>query len=123
LPAVQHLARLLAIPDKHVYAVPLHFDAAGAYLGFDATSPLSRADGKATVCRRLAARYRAVAMVGDGATDLAARDGGAYVVGFGGVAHRQAVARGADCYVRSADLTATLEPLLSEEERKSLGLA
>ncbi len=121
LPAVQHLCRLLAIPDSHVYAVPIHFDDAGAYSGFDATSPLSRADGKATVCRLLANRYRAVAMVGDGATDLAARDGGAYVVGFGGVAYRKSVARGADCYVAGPELTATLEPLLSEEERKSLG--
>jgi phosphoserine phosphatase len=120
LAAVQRLSRFLAIPDSHVYAVPIHFDEAGAYRGFDASSPLSRADGKATVCRMLATRHGAVAMVGDGATDLAARAGGAYVVGFGGVVYRESVAKGADCYVALPDLTATLEPLLSEEERNSL---
>jgi hypothetical protein len=30
---------------------------------------------------------------------------------------------GADCYVAHAELTATLGPLLSEEERKALALA
>ena len=37
--------------------------------------------------------------VGDGVTDLAARSSGAYVVGFGGVAHRKVMAEGADAFV------------------------
>ena len=82
-----------------------------------------RADGKAVVCRELAERHGAIAMVGDGMTDVAARAGGAYVIGFGGVAYRETVATGADCYVAHAELTATLETLLSEEERKALALA
>jgi hypothetical protein len=44
-------------------------------------------------------------------------------VGFGGVVSRERVATGADCYVTDAALTATLAPLLSEEERKALRLA
>lgn len=123
LPAVLHLGRSLAIPDAHVHAVPVHFDESGGYRGFDPTSPLSRADGKAIVCKRLAALHGAVAMVGDGVTDLAAKSGGAYVVGFGGVTHRELVAKGADCYITRPDLTATLEPLLTEDERRVLALA
>ena len=120
LPAVRHLSRALAIPDPHVFAVAVHFDGAGAYSGFDSTSPLARADGKAVVCRQLAARHGSIAMVGDGMTDIAARAGGAYVVGFGGVAYREQVAKGADCYITGPELTATLEQLLSEEEREAL---
>jgi phosphoserine phosphatase len=120
LPAVRHLSRALAIPDPHVLAVAVHFDGAGAYLGFDSASPLARADGKAVVCRQLAARHGSIAMVGDGMTDIAARAGGAYVVGFGGVAYREQVAKGSDCYIAGPELTATLEQLLSEEEREAL---
>jgi phosphoserine phosphatase len=123
LPSVRHLAQALTIPDSHVYAVSIEFDANGAYRGFDQGSPLPRADGKAVICRELAKRHGAIAMVGDGMTDVAARAGGAYVIGFGGVAYRETVARGADCYVAHAALTATLEPLLSNEERKALPLA
>jgi phosphoserine phosphatase len=120
LPAIQHLGRALAIPHTHVYAVDIHFGGAGAYRGFDSTSPLARADGKAVVCRRLASRHRSIAMVGDGMTDVAARAAGAYIVGFGGVAYREPVARGADCYISDRELTATLEPLLTKEEREAL---
>jgi phosphoserine phosphatase len=123
LPSVRHLARTLAIPESQVYAGPIQFDANGAYQGFDEGSPLPRADGKAIVCRELAQRHGAIAMVGDGMTDIAARAGGAYVIGFGGVAYRETVAMGADCYIAHAELTATLEKLLSEEERKMLALA
>ena len=119
LPAVERLAHALAIPTSRVHAVAVHFDGAGAYVGFDAGSPLCRTEGKAAVCRHLAARHGRIAIVGDGVTDLAARVGGAYVVGFGGVAYREAVAKGADHFVASPDLTATLEVLLSEAERRS----
>lgn len=121
LPAVQHLSRSLGIPESHVHAVPVYFDQVGAYDGFDAHSPLHLADGKAIICRHLAVRHGAVAMVGDGVTDVAARAGGAYVVGFGGVTYRKAVAEGADCYVAAPELTATLDELLSVEERGALG--
>jgi phosphoserine phosphatase len=122
LPAVRLLSRSLAIPDSHVHAVDVHFSGGGAYSGFDAASPLARADGKAVMCGRLAARHAAIAMVGDGMTDIAARAGGAYVVGFGGVAYREQVAKGADCYISDRELTATLEPLLTEAEREALAV-
>jgi phosphoserine phosphatase len=120
LPAIRHLSLSLGIPAARVFAVPIHFDASGGYQGFDETSPLSRAEGKAMVCRRLAAQHASVAMVGDGMTDVAARAACAYVVGFGGVAHREAVAREADRYITGSALTATLEALLSADERDAL---
>ena len=56
-------------------------------------------------------------MVGDGLTDLAARAGGAYVVGFGGVIHRDIMLQEADCYIAAPSLIATLPALLTEEEQ------
>src|SRR4029453_3469344 len=84
LQAVAEFARTLGLAPAQVHAVELHLDAAGAYQGFNTGSPLCRSDGKAIVCQRIAATHGSVAMVGDGMTDLAARAGGAYLVGCGG---------------------------------------
>lgn len=110
------LAQALAVPPSNVCAVEIYLDRDGSYVGFDAASALARSDGKAEVCRGLAARHGDLAMVGDGVTDLNARAGGAYVVGFGGVTRRQAMADGADYFVTDATLTRTLEALLTDEE-------
>jgi phosphoserine phosphatase len=115
LQAVVTLAQALAIPLSNVCAVEIYLDSDGNYVGFDADSPLARSDGKAAVCRRLAARHGVLAMVGDGMTDLNARAGGAYVVGFGGVTHRPVMAEGADCFIDSM-LARTLDVLLTGAE-------
>ncbi len=116
LQSVTALAQAVGIESSRVCAVEVYLDAAGRYAGFDSSSPLVRGDGKAQVCRMLAARHGAVAMVGDGATDLAARASGAYVIGFGGVARRQVMLEGADHFVAEASLTCTLEALLTDAE-------
>jgi phosphoserine phosphatase len=116
LQPVVTLAQALAIPLSNVCAVEIYLDSDGNYVGFDADSPLARSDGKAEICRSLAARHGVLAMVGDGVTDLNARGGGAYVVGFGGVTNRQAIAGGADYFVTDATLTCTLEALLTGAE-------
>jgi phosphoserine phosphatase len=117
LQAVAEFASALGPAPAQVYAVQVHLDAAGAYQGFDSSSPLCRSDGKATICRSIAAMHGNVAMVGDGVTDLAAREGGAYVVGYGGVIHRDIMLRKADCYIAEPSLTAILPALLTEEEQ------
>jgi phosphoserine phosphatase len=119
LQAVAPFARLLGLAPAQVHAVEVHLDVAGAYQGFDSDSPLSRSDGKAVVCRKIATTHGSVAMVGDGMTDLAARAGGAYVVGYGGVINRDIMRQGADCYVAAPSLTTTLPALLTSEEFRS----
>lgn len=114
--SVTKLAQAVGITHANVRAVEIYLDRAGNFAGFDASSPLVHGDGKAEICRVLAARHGAVAMVGDGATDLAARASGAYVIGFGGVARRQAMAEGADYFVADASLIRTLEALLTDAE-------
>jgi phosphoserine phosphatase len=117
LQAVAEFACILGLAPAQVHAVEVHFDATGGYQGFDSSSPLCRSDGKALICRKLAAEHGIVVMVGDGVTDLAARTGGAYVVGYGGVIHRDTMLQEADCYISSPLLTATLAALLTEEEQ------
>ena len=80
---------------------------------FKLTDPKEIGDlNKADICRALIRIYPSLAMVGDGVTDLAAREAGAYIVGFGGVAQRDAVMKSADVYIADRDLTTMLEVLL-----------
>jgi phosphoserine phosphatase len=116
LQPVAHLAACLGIPSANVHAVSVNFDTAGAYAGFDMASPLARADGKATIVCAIIAQWGATALVGDGVTDLRARDGGAFVVGFGGVAARPAVIARADTFVPGPSLRDTLHTLLTPGE-------
>ena len=118
LQPVTAFAQSLGIAAARVHAVEVYFDASGAYRGFDTSSPLSRSDGKAIVCRAIAAEHGSVAMVGDGVTDLAARAGGAYVVGYGGVVRRPAVEHGANTYVATPSLTGVLDALLIGDEQE-----
>jgi len=116
LQAVDEFAGSLGFSPEQIHAVKVYFDDVGAYQGFDTSSPLCRSDGKAAICQELATKHGKIAMVGDGLTDLVARAGGAYVVGYGGVAYREAMRRGADFYVVTPSLTGTLPALLTHEE-------
>ena len=117
LQPVRAFAQSLGIAAAHVHAVEVYFGTGGAYQGFDTSSPLASSNGKAIICRAIAAEHGSVAMVGDGVTDLSARAGGAYIVGYGGVVRRPAVERGADYYVSTSNLTATLAALLTNDEQ------
>ncbi|NIQ57067.1 MAG: haloacid dehalogenase, partial [Gammaproteobacteria bacterium] len=91
------LAAELGIAPEHVGAVDVRFDGGGAYTGFDAASPLARADGKPEMVRRwLPGLPRPVMLVGDGATDLEAAPVVDLFVAFAGVADRPGVTAEAD---------------------------
>lgn len=115
--AVRALAQRLGVPRSRVHAVDLIFDVAGRYRGFDERSPLTRAGGKAEICRQLGAESRVAALVGDGITDLEVAAAGVFVIGFGGVVAREVMRERADCFVPGPSLAAVLDPLLSAEER------
>jgi phosphoserine phosphatase len=114
--AILPFAAQLELPPEHVFAVSITLDAEGLYRDFDCASPLTKADGKAVVCKTIAARHVPLAMVGDGATDMAARDAGAYAIGFGGVTTREAVRKKADVFIEGPSLAATLDCLLLTDE-------
>ncbi|HKE02321.1 MAG TPA: HAD-IB family phosphatase [Planctomycetota bacterium] len=110
-PALLPLAASLDIPGHRVYAVDVSLDGEGRYAGFDARSPLARSDGKRVVLEELRDRARRTAMVGDGATDLAAAPAVDAFFAFTGVARREEVAARATREVHSfGDLKKILLP-------------
>jgi phosphoserine phosphatase len=108
--ALLPLARALGLREDAVAAVEIRLDARGRYAGFDERSPLSRADGKRTLLRRIGSGRRPrTLLVGDGATDLAARPAVDAFCAFTAVVSRPSVVSGADHVARSvADLVTLL---------------
>ena len=99
--------RLNLDPKTNVIANNLLFHPDGSFSGFDDQEPTSRSGGKAVALQNLIDKhgFTTVIMVGDGATDLEARTQGpaSAFIGFGGVATREAVEKGADWFVKDWD--------------------
>lgn len=110
--AILPLAEHLAIPEDRVHAVDVVFDADGHYQDFARHSPLAVSGGKARICRKIRLTNSSLVMVGDGKTDLEAKQAGAFMIGFGGVVKRQLVQEQADCYIAEPSLTAILPYVL-----------
>lgn len=108
LPAVRRLTRALGIADAQVHAVDIYFDVAGEYAGFDESSQLARQGGKPALIRTMVDLPRPAMLVGDGATDLEAREVVESFVAFAGVADRENVTAHADAVVRGPSLLPVL---------------
>lgn len=98
--AILPLGRMLGFADGDVHAVAVRFGPDGAYAGFDASSPLTTAEGKRTLVASLGLRPLALA-VGDGATDLAIRPAVAAFAAFTGFVRRDPIVAAADYDVSS----------------------
>ena len=109
--AILPLAECLGLPESHVHAVDIYFNEDGSYRNYDLNSPLARTGGKAVVVGNLKAQGSLV-MIGDGKTDLEAKQSGAYVLGFGGVVDRAIVRDQADFYTTEPTLLSVLEHIL-----------
>jgi phosphoserine phosphatase len=109
--AILPLAYHLGLPESHVHAVDIYFNEDGSYLSYDLNSPLARTGGKAVVVGTLKGQGSLV-MVGDGKTDMEAKEAGAYVLGFGGVVDRAIVRELADFYMTEPTLLSVLEHIL-----------
>ncbi|MDO9106797.1 MAG: HAD-IB family phosphatase [Methylovulum sp.] len=110
-PAILPLAQLLGLPESHVHAVDIYFNADGSYRDYEQDSPLARTGGKALVAAMLG-KHGSLVMVGDGKTDMEAKQAGAYTIGFGGVVERAIVRELADVYIADASLAAVLTHIL-----------
>lgn len=119
----------LEVPRDRIHAVRLEFDQlagrwweyfqgdpnpAERYLDF-VPGPLSESRGKAAVIGQVRRKPGRALLVGDGVSDLLARPAVEIFVGFGGVAHRERVAAGADVYVAAPSLAPIL-PLVARAE-------
>ncbi|CAL9039702.1 phosphoserine phosphatase, chloroplastic-like isoform X1 [Musa acuminata AAA Group] len=97
---INPVALQLGIPLENIFANQLLFGSSGEFIGFDAKEPTSRSGGKATAVQQIRKvhNYKALVMIGDGATDLEARKpGGADLfICYAGAQLREAVAGKAD---------------------------
>ncbi|PWZ29844.1 Phosphoserine phosphatase, chloroplastic [Zea mays] len=100
---IKPVAFELGIPPENITANQLLFGTLGEYAGFDPTEPTSRSGGKAKAVQQIKQDhgYKTVVMIGDGATDLEARQpGGADLfICYAGVQMREPVAAQADWVV------------------------
>ncbi|KAJ0963492.1 hypothetical protein J5N97_028614 [Dioscorea zingiberensis] len=106
----------LGIPLENIFANQLLFGSNGEFLGFETSEPsyFQESGGKAKAVEHIRKHrgYKAMIMVGDGATDLEARKpGGADLfICYGGVQLRESVATKADWLVFNfQDLLNSLE--------------
>ena len=106
--AILPLAAVLGLPEQHVHAVDIQFNEEGSYLNFDGTSPLARSGGKHDICKQLLQGKSSLVLIGDGKTDMEAKQPGVTVIGFGGVCDRAVVRELADEFVDNLDLTSVL---------------
>ncbi|CAA9889339.1 Phosphoserine phosphatase [Candidatus Methylobacter favarea] len=112
LQAILPLAKHLGLPENHVHAVDIYFNKDGSYQNYEQSSPLSKTGGKAEICRRLIKSQGSLVMIGDGKTDMEARQAGACVIGFGGVIDRPVVRDLADFYTSGPSLVSVLAYIL-----------
>jgi len=117
LPAVSVVAAHLGVRGDRVHAVPIGFTEDGCYVGFDRDAPLAKGGGKARVCAEMLLAGERAVLVGDGVTDAEVLQAGVDFIGFGGVVERPNVRRYTPHYLSTADLSAVLPLLLSEDER------
>ena len=115
-PAVALLGLHLGLGPDAVAAVDIEFDADGAYSGFDAASPLAHGGGKRQVIEDWKPSLPPpIMLVGDGATDLAAKPAVDLFVAFTGVVARPAIAEAADRIVAGPSLLPVLDLALGVE--------
>ncbi|ESS72159.1 HAD-superfamily hydrolase, subfamily IB (PSPase-like) [Methyloglobulus morosus KoM1] len=110
--AILPLANALGLPEQNVHAVDIVFNADGSYQSYDESHPLARSGGKAEICKQLLQGKSSLVMIGDGKTDMEAKQPGVTVIGFGGVCDRAVVKQLADHYTVDPDLRAVLPLVL-----------
>ncbi len=136
LPAVKEFARTLGLPGRNVRAVPIEFDQlSGQWWRYDRDryggnpderyrglppTPLIETQGKRAIIAEISSGEKRTMLVGDGITDLEARDAVKLFVGFGGVVRRARVAVEADVFIETCSLAPLIPLALSPENASKL---
>ena len=112
-PLIRPLAKRLGI--KHVEAVPLFFNGSGEYAGYGEKYPTTRNLGKNEIIREWKAAMlpERVMMIGDGVSDLETKEDVDVMIGFGGVAVREKVKKGADVWIETFENVDMMTSLLA----------
>ena len=106
--AMGPLAEALDLPMANVHAVELAFHSDGRYAGYDAGQLLTHDGGKGRLVADLPGDPHRTLLMGDGASDLQARDAVGLFVGHGGVVLHERVRRAAGIYAHCASLAPLL---------------
>ena len=114
--AILPLAEKLNIAEINVHAVDVYFDSNETYTGFDEQSPLTHSGGKAVVSQQIIGDSGKAVLIGDGVTDLEARNERVHFVGFGGVVIRELVRSQSSAYIEEATLLPLLDQLLPQDQ-------
>lgn len=123
--ALHLFGEYLNIPKNNIYAVDVHFDAAGHFIDFDHTSPLTTQLGKQMIVNQLKQIHDRIIHIGDGLNDLVTHDLVTRFIGFGGAFYRKNIEAQCHFYIRTCSLapvlplvlTAAEYELLNEQER------
>ena len=100
--AIEPVAIYLGLARDDLFAVELRWDANGDYAGFDTDSPLTSQRGKLKIVQSLKLAHPRLA-VGDGATDVAMRNGVEAFAAYTGFVRREVVVAQADFALSSYD--------------------
>lgn len=114
--AVNALAEHLGLSADHVVANDLFFDASGRYVGYDRDAPTARSNGKRQIAENLGG---VMAMVGDGASDLDAKEAVDLFIGFCGVERRPIIEDRADIVVYNRNLMSVYPFLIGAHRLQS----
>lgn len=117
-PAVEKLAEYLGIDKKNVFGVHLKFGKNEDFVGLRKNHLTSRG-GKKRVLREISKSGQTL-FVGDGATDLEAKEVVDLFVGFGGVVVREVVKRNSPLFIKSKSLAWVLPLACDDQETKLL---
>lgn len=115
-PAVKIFGELLQIPSQHIFAVDIHFDAAGRFTHFEKESPLIHHHGKRQIVNQLKTHYPHIIHIGDGSNDYVTYDLVTRFIGYGGVFYREKIAAGCQYYINTLSLAALLPLSLTQTE-------
>lgn len=123
LPAILPLARLLNIPESHVYGVAILFDDEGNFRDFDHASVLIQNQGKCRIVEDILKRHPRVGYIGDGLNDCPVQPFVSRFVGYGGACYRENIAALCDYYIAVRSMAPFLPLTLTENEFQTLSVS
>lgn len=113
-PAVSILAKHLKIPKKRVICNKIYFDKNGKYIDYNRENPLAKNNGKKFLIKKFIGSKKGLVLVGDGSTDLEAKEAVDLFIAFGGVVKRKLIKQKADIYIEDKTLFPILKVLLND---------
>lgn len=115
-PAVGMLADFLDINPNNVITNQIFFNKDKSYLNFDLDNPLSNNGGKLATIKKYKSKMKRTVLIGDGSTDLEAKDAVDLFIGFGGVVYRPNVKEKSDIYIIEKNLFAIIPHIIIDKK-------